>query len=93
MSNLNTKEEVAAVEAYPNPNHGQFKVSIDSKVERKYSLSLLDQAGRVLRQIDVNATEGLTVQEFDLDGIAAGMYFLRVESLGLETINKQIVIQ
>jgi hypothetical protein len=93
MTSLTTHEEVADVVAYPNPNHGKFNVSIDSKSDRKFMLSIFDQTGRMLRQVEVNATPGTNLQEFDMEGIAAGMYLLRVESDSMETVNKSIVIQ
>ncbi|MBL0102489.1 MAG: HYR domain-containing protein [Bacteroidetes bacterium] len=93
MTNLNTHEEVADIVAYPNPNHGKFNVNIDSKSERKFMISVLDQTGRILRQVELDATIGTNLQEFDLEGISAGMYFLRVESESMETVNKSIIVQ
>ena len=81
------------VDAYPNPNHGQFTVSIQSRLDEKYSISLMDQTGRVLKVTELTGTSGLTTQDFDLEGIAAGMYFIRVVNADKVAINKSIIIQ
>ena len=81
------------VEAYPNPNHGKFSVSIDSRTDETYTLKIMDQTGRVLKVSELKASLGMNVQEFDLDGIAAGMYMLRIETENKEVINKTILIQ
>ena len=81
------------VEAYPNPNHGKFSVSIDSKADAKYTLQIVDQTGRILKVEVLNASEGMNIQEFDLEGIAAGMYMIRIVTENSEVINKSIIIQ
>ena len=81
------------VEAYPNPNHGKFSVSVDSKIDATYTLRILDQTGRILKSSVMNATEGMNIQEFDLDGIAAGIYILRLETESREVINRSIIVQ
>ena len=81
------------VEAYPNPNHGKFSVSIDTRIDEKYTMSLVDQVGRILKVSILNATSGVNIEEFDMEGIAAGLYFLRVENKNKEVINKSIIIE
>ena len=81
------------VEAYPNPNHGKFSVSIDTRIDEKYTMNLVDQVGRILKVSILNATSGVNIEEFDLEGIAAGLYFLRIENKNKEVINKSIIIE
>jgi subtilisin-like proprotein convertase family protein len=81
------------VEAYPNPNHGKFSVSVDSKTDATYTLRILDQTGRILKTSIMNASEGINIQEFELEGIAAGIYILRLETESREVINRSIIIQ
>ncbi|MBL0102494.1 MAG: HYR domain-containing protein [Bacteroidetes bacterium] len=92
-TDLNTKEEVADITAYPNPNHGLFNVNIDSKIQRTYVISVFDQTGRLMKSVELNAEIGMNLQEFNLEGVATGMYILRVESATMETLNKTIIVQ
>ena len=64
-----------------------------SKEDAKYTLQIVDQTGRILKVEVLNASEGMNIQEFDLEGIAAGMYMIRIVTENNEVINKSIIIQ
>ena len=60
---------------YPNPSDGTFNILVSSKTSKQVSVSIVDQLGRTIRQLDVQANEVTTVQEH----IPPGVYFLSVK--------------
>ena len=61
--------------AYPNPSDGTFNILVSSKTIKQVSVSIIDQLGRTIKQLHVQANEVTTVQEH----IPPGMYFLSVK--------------
>lgn len=60
---------------YPNPNRGQFKFEIPADWHQA-QISILDIQGRILH----HEMKGIEWQEMDLQGLPAGMYWLKAES-------------
>ena len=85
-----TKElmEFKPVDAlYPNPTTGKFFITF-SKPLKNATLRLTDLNGKVVQQAKGNGGK----IEFDLSGVAAGVYFVSIEDQGT-TISKKVVKQ
>ncbi|HNP98995.1 MAG TPA: T9SS type A sorting domain-containing protein, partial [Bacteroidia bacterium] len=65
---------------YPNPAHGQFNVSFEASVAERFTLKVVDQTGRVVREEIMSAQEGNNVQQLDVADLAAGVYLVVLES-------------
>jgi len=66
--------------AYPNPTSSILNVSINSTSVDNYRLTLLDLAGRILRDEKFSFMEGLNQLQLDLSSYHSGMYILSVEN-------------
>jgi hypothetical protein len=64
---------------FPNPAHERLTVALPAAAAQPTELLLLDVQGRVLRRWAVPAGE--IQQDFGLEGLAPGLYFLRVAGL------------
>jgi hypothetical protein len=64
---------------YPNPNHGQFKLLLQNFGSTKAEVMILDAKGTLVQKRSINLTQN-TVADFDLQGKAAGFYYVRVVS-------------
>jgi len=73
VSTLNSLHDELLV--YPNPSEGMFNILASSKTSKQLSVSIIDQLGRTIKQLTVQANEVTTVQEH----IPPGMYFLSVK--------------
>ena len=74
----------------PNPANGQTSVYINSNTSTKASLRLIEAQGRMMKEwlnLDAAARQWIT-ESLDLNGIAAGMYFLSLEIDGKQTVRK-----
>ena len=75
------------IEVFPNPTRGQLTILNNSLVEL-IAASITDVNGRVIKYIDLSDSSMET--SLSLDNLAAGMYFLKIESLNASII-KQII--
>ena len=72
VSSCNSIGEVSAktvISVYPNPNNGQFFVSSEAAI----TLQVINTLGQVVRVIDLNAENGLSIE---VSGLAKGVYYL-----------------
>lgn len=88
------KENLSAsqVSLYPNPAHGLANVRVNIPVSGEGSIALYNSLGQMVRTFysgSVNAGEASYV--LDLNGIAPGMYFLKLQA-GEERVTRKLVI-
>ena len=76
---------------YPNPNPGNFTVSVSSVDHVNGTLSVVDQLGRVIRSqnIDVTGTQQIPL---DLGYISTGAYLVIINT-GQNKVIKQFVVR
>lgn len=79
------------VSVWPNPAAGQLAAEIAAWLPGGAKVALVDVAGRVLLDRDLGEVAGNARVEFDLAGIAAGLYFLEVQAEGLRKTVKVVV--
>jgi|GEM_PF-1334693 len=79
------EDNALSVSVYPNPARSEVFVGLNGAAAE---LSLLDLSGRLVRNASV---EGETEARFDLGGLAAGVYTLRIESAGQVAVEKLVI--
>lgn len=62
----------------PNPNNGQFNLTLSGQLATQYEIQLLDLQGKTLFDETVSTYGDLFVKAFDFSEQAAGLYFLRL---------------
>jgi hypothetical protein len=70
----------ATLDIYPNPTNGAFTIAISSTADLKANLRLTTIDGRVVYQDQVFAGAGLYEKQVDISGLAAGIYYLTMQS-------------
>jgi hypothetical protein len=73
-----------AIEIYPNPNSGLFKISVPAST---YTLELTDLTGKIIEKRTVSSEE----TNLDLPEVAKGIYTLKIET-GNKIAFRKIVI-
>jgi hypothetical protein len=63
----------------PNPNNGQFTVSIISPQQNAPNLYITDFSGRILHTQPIYIQEGVTQIKMDKTDLPAGIYFIKID--------------
>ncbi|TXI81547.1 MAG: T9SS type A sorting domain-containing protein [Flavobacteriales bacterium] len=80
-----------ALVVYPNPStNGQLNIVLDQEV-RNGTLTVLDRAGRLVKQQVVNGTGVLSTVPVDITGVEAGLYLVRLEAAGMVFTTRVVV--
>jgi hypothetical protein len=95
--NTNTSTSVGMVNGkpvinvYPNPAKGQITVELLNLTTKPFSMKLVSVDGKTVLQEEINSQSGQFRKTISISMIAAGVYFLKVESENSLTVLKLIV--
>ncbi|MBP1645394.1 MAG: hypothetical protein H6Q16_969 [Bacteroidetes bacterium] len=81
---------VISVIMYPNPANNETKLIV-SGVSGDTKIVLSDVQGRILNTININAINGVVEQTIDVNNLAKGVYYVRIQNSNLNRANKLIV--
>jgi len=82
---------VVTLSVYPNPNSGQFNVRMRAETARTAQMIMMDLSGRVILNVFYDLNAGENEIPVVLDGVASGLYTLRVLSEGTDLYKKIVV--
>lgn len=74
------------IKIFPNPTQDHLFLDFSAHNQAKVQVQLIAADGRILRETEIS---GLGVQQISLEGVPAGLYFLRLDGMGQITIQKQ----
>lgn len=84
-------ETIEGLSVYPNPNRGDFALSIQLTAASEMQLLILDAAGRLVERRSVSLQAGASELPIKLD-VSAGVYLLRIE-INNEVHYQKVLIQ
>jgi lysophospholipase L1-like esterase/dienelactone hydrolase len=87
------KTAVPAVGVYPNPARDQVELQLNNKETGSLQVSLVDQHGKMLKELRLVKQAGLFRQTISLGDISPGVYFIRMQMAGWQKVEKVIKIQ
>jgi len=76
-----------AVNVYPNPTRGELNVAVDFGQNRPVKITIMNILGETIATVDNRGVVKNTFT-FDLNGFAAGLYMVKIESEGMSTVKK-----
>jgi len=79
------------MEVYPNPNNGEFTISINMDKESEVSAELTDPQGKVVWSKDFGMVLGKRDEVVRLSSQAVGVYFLKIAANETYTVRKLTV--
>ena len=65
---------------YPNPTQGLFSYNFYSESEQTITISIVNDSGRIIERLEMEAREGINTANFDISSSAAGKYYLLIDS-------------
>ncbi len=75
---------------YPNPTNTQTKLVVNG-ISGDVKIVLSDARGRILRTINTEAIEGSLEQVIDVNDLAEGIYYIRIQNADINKTQKLIV--
>jgi len=77
-------------DAYPNPFNSSIQIHFTTELDKKYSIKLIDQVGRIIKEDTVQASENkLIVYELNnLSELQKGVYFVEISDGSQKVIKK-----
>ncbi|HEV8285162.1 MAG TPA: T9SS type A sorting domain-containing protein [Chitinophagaceae bacterium] len=75
-----------SIRVYPNPSYNKFRVDLFTKTAKPVQIDLYDQSGHLLQRKEIYCTAGTGSTLWDMSRYAAGVYFIKIENLGLKNI-------
>lgn len=75
----------------PNPNQGEFVLSLESSRTSEFHLEVKDLSGRLLFTSDLEVHQGKQDIKLRLDHLTKGVYLLELSKLGISQVKKLIV--
>jgi len=78
ITGLNELNRSYNISLYPNPNNGQFVMSMEGLAGESMSYSIVDNSGRVVMMKDLGNVSATRVESIDMAGAAAGIYQVRL---------------
>jgi hypothetical protein len=68
------------VNLYPNPVNTQLNVDINSPKAGLAQIKLIDATGRVVRAIDMQLQAGNNKTDINMEGLADGVYMIKISN-------------
>ena len=84
-------EIAASFSLYPNPNEGKFTLSWKNIAFQEMGFVVTDVAGKSIFTQTKKSVSGLSSQDFALENITSGIYFLQIETEKGKTVKQLIV--
>lgn len=81
----------ASFSIYPNPNEGKFTLSWKNIAFQEMGFVVTDVAGKSIFTQTKKSVSGLSSQDFSLENITSGIYFLQIETEKGKTVKQLIV--
>lgn len=76
---VQSNASAAKLNVYPNPNRGEFNISIETPAEETVRFKMLDVTGRAVYEVEETLGSGSHTIPVSAARLSAGVYLLRVE--------------
>lgn len=80
-----------ALSIQPNPNNGQFTISVEVAKAQDLALEVMDPQGKVVYEQALNGFAGTYRRDLDLSGMSAGVYLLKLKRGDQRSTHKVVV--
>ena len=89
-SESSTVNLASAIKLFPNPATDKFSIATEFGVNVK-EVVIYDNIGQVVKRVDVQS--GSTLNEFNVDYLKPGIYFVDIVSEGAQKVSRKLVVQ
>ncbi|MBI4947667.1 MAG: T9SS type A sorting domain-containing protein, partial [Bacteroidetes bacterium] len=79
------------INAYPNPNFGEFNIELNSALSNDYTIELSNMLGQVMYSESLTSFSGKYSKSFDVKQYGEGIYFMNIRSDEGQLMRKVVV--
>jgi len=87
----NSEKTIKNLAIYPNPNMGDFTISLSSTSNSIYIIEIFNMTGQVIYKEKINVTQGVNKNAITLDGIPQGIYMVKISNEEFSKTEKIII--
>ncbi|HHG83488.1 MAG TPA: T9SS type A sorting domain-containing protein [Bacteroidetes bacterium] len=80
-----------SVTLFPNPNHGQFSIQMETNRAQEVEISIYDLLGQQVYARELKVFPGKFTEQINLQGLAKGVYMVQLHAAGTKSYHKIIV--
>ena len=85
VNNVSARND--GVMVYPNPANSILNITANLSVgDKTVTMTITDISGRIVQSKEIDVKNGILVEQFQLDNIIPGMYFLKLQSGGFNKV-------
>lgn len=88
---LNELAKIEALNIYPNPTDDELNVGFNVQTSQKVVVLIKDLTGKVAQRQFINAQIGSNLVVLDTQKLAAGVYFIEIETNGFKEVRQFVV--
>jgi hypothetical protein len=78
---------------YPNPAHSRLNVRFIAPESATGQFQIIDLSGRILSVEDIQILEGENLNEFNLEKLVPGIYFMVISAEGMDRTTLRFIVQ
>ena len=90
-SGIDELSSIDYVKVYPNPNHGQFELSLESLAHQTIHLQIRNLLGVMVYQEDIKVNKGNIKHSIDISNLAPQTYLLMIKTDEGQVIQRLVV--
>ena len=88
---INQLAESNVIGVYPNPNNGNFTLSVTGQVRGKINMEVIDNIGNVVYQYAYNKDVDALTTECSLSTLSKGIYYVHVTTGNSSSVQKLVI--
>jgi plastocyanin len=90
-NNISTFKLIISISPNPIPRSGHLMLKFNADKKSKMDVKVINMDGRLIKNLQMQATEGVNNGHIMLDNIAAGSYLLNFELNGVKEVHRILV--
>jgi len=90
-SGINELTSLKDITVYPNPSHGKFEISLQSKDAQEVQIEILNMLGSVVYTENLSLNHGDNIHSIDISDLSAQSYLLIIKTVEGKMVQRILI--